>query len=61
MNRTFNILSRTESALIAMGASVFSVVTVGAVMALFVTATPDVAAHDHIVLEKVVITASKTV
>jgi hypothetical protein len=61
MNRTFNILSRTESVLVAMGASLFSVVTVGAVMALFVTATPDVAAHDHIVLEKVVITASKSV
>lgn len=61
MNRTFNILSRTESALVAVSASLFSVVTVGAVMALFVTATPDVAAHDHIVLERVVITASKSV
>jgi hypothetical protein len=61
MNRTFNLLSRTESVLVAMGASLFSVVTVGAVMALFATATPDAATHDHIVLEKVVITASKSV
>jgi hypothetical protein len=65
MNRTYNILSRTESVLIAMGASLFSVITVGAVMALFATstvaATSDVAAYDRIVLEKVVITAAKSV
>jgi hypothetical protein len=65
MNRTYNILSRTETVLVAMGASLFSVVTVGAVLAMFatstVTATPDVAAYDRIVLEKVVITAPKSV
>ncbi len=61
MNRTFNSLTRTESALIAMGASLFSVVTVGAVFALFTTTTPEIASHNHIVLEKVVITAPKAV
>ena len=40
MSRTFNILSRTETAVTAVFASVLSVVTVGAVAALFATATP---------------------
>jgi hypothetical protein len=65
MNRTYTMRSRTESILVAAGASFFSVVTVGAVIALFatstVTATPDVAAYDRIVLETVVITALKSV
>jgi hypothetical protein len=65
MNRTYTMLSRTESILVAAGASFFSVVTVGAVIALFATSTisaaPDMASHDRIVLEKVVITALKSV
>lgn len=62
MNRTFNILSRTESAFVAAGASMLSVATVGAVMAIFATATPDSVSSDRgpIVLDKVVITATKS-
>ncbi len=59
MNRTFNILTRTESAATAVCASLFSVVTVGAVLALFATATPTESV-DRVVLEPVVITASKS-
>jgi hypothetical protein len=58
MNRTFNILTRTESAATAVCASLFSVVTVGAVIALFATATPT-ESIDRVVLEPVVVTASK--
>jgi hypothetical protein len=60
MNRTFNILTRTESAVTAVCASLLSVVTVGAVMALFATAAPT-ESIDRVVLEPVVITASKSV
>jgi hypothetical protein len=59
MNRTFNILTRTESTVTAVCASLLSVVTVGAVMALFATATHEVAV-DRVVLEPVVITATKS-
>jgi hypothetical protein len=61
MNRTFNILTRTESAATAVCASLLSVLTVGAVAALFATATPGVATEglDRVVLEPVVITAPK--
>jgi hypothetical protein len=61
MNRTYNILSRTESAAVAVGASLFSIVTVGAVIALFATTTPEEAPLERIVLDTVVITAAKTV
>jgi len=59
MNRTFNILSRTESAATAISASLLSVVTIGAVMALFSTATPDAVHAETIAFDTVVITASK--
>jgi hypothetical protein len=63
MNRTFNILTRTESAVTAVCASLLSVVTVGAVMALFATAGTGASTEsvDRLVLEPVVITASKPV
>jgi hypothetical protein len=60
MNRTFNILTRTESAATAVCASLFSLVTVGAVIALFAAATPTESV-DRVVLEPVVITAPKSV
>jgi hypothetical protein len=60
MNRTFNILTRTESVVMAVCASLLSVITVGAVLSLFVTATPAVTV-DRVVLEPVVITAPKSV
>jgi hypothetical protein len=60
MNRTFNILTRTESAATAVCASLLSVITVGAVISLFATATPT-ATVDRVVLEPVVITAPKSV
>jgi hypothetical protein len=59
MNRTFNILTRTESAVTAVCASLLSVVTVGAVMALFATATPTESV-DRVVLKPIVVTASKS-
>jgi hypothetical protein len=62
MNRTYSILSRTESAAVAVGASLFSVITVGAVVALFATAAPaEISPLDRIVLDTVVITAAKPV
>jgi hypothetical protein len=61
MNRTYNILSRTESAVIAAGASILSIVTVGAVAALFATAASDAAPLERIVLDTVVINAAKSV
>jgi hypothetical protein len=61
MNRTYNILSRAESAVIAVGASILSIATVGAVAALFVTAATDAAPLERIVLDTVVITATKSV
>ncbi|MGL5004008.1 MAG: hypothetical protein ACRDAM_13805 [Casimicrobium sp.] len=39
MNRTFNILTRTESAVTAVCASLVSAFTVGVVLSLFATAT----------------------
>jgi hypothetical protein len=60
MNRTFNILTRTESAATAVCASLLSVVTVGAVLALFAVTTPTETV-DRVVLEPVVITAPKPV
>jgi hypothetical protein len=60
MNRTFNILTRTESVVTAVCASLLSVITVGAVIALFATTTP-VETTDRVVLEPVVITAPKSV
>jgi hypothetical protein len=59
MNRTFNVLTRTESAATAVCASLLSVATVGAVVALFATATPS-ESIDRVVLEPVVIVASKS-
>ena len=64
MNRTFNILSRTETAVTAVFASLLSVVTIGAVAALFSTATPVESLPTNvavITLEKVVITGSKSI
>ncbi len=61
MNRSFKILSRTESAATAVSASLLSVVTIGAVMALFSTATPDAASPALIAFDTVVITASKNI
>ena len=64
MNRTFNILSRAETAATAVFASVLSVVTIGAVAALFATATPTEAANTNVALvtfEKVTITGSKSI
>lgn len=61
MSRTFQILSRTESAVTAAGASLLSVITVGAVLAMFASATPDVSTTQPIVLELVPITAAKSV
>lgn len=59
--KSFQILSRTESAMSAAAASVLSVVTVGAVMALFATAAPDTASLDRVVLDTLVISAPKAV
>ena len=64
MSRTFNILSRTETAVTAVFASVLSVVTVGAVAALFATATPTEVLNAnvaHVTFEKVTITGSKAI
>ena len=64
MNRTFNILSRTETAVTAVFASVLSVVTVGAVAGLFATATPVESVNTTVALvtfEKVTITGSKSI
>ena len=64
MNRTFNILSRTETAVTAVFASILSVVTVGAVAALFATATPtEIPSTNvaHVTFEKVTITGSKSI
>ena len=61
MSRTFHILSRTESAATAVGASLFSVITVGAVLAMFASVTPDVSTTQPIVLERVTITALRSV
>jgi hypothetical protein len=60
MNRTFNILTRTELAATAVCASLLSVVTMGAVLGLFATASPSVTV-DRFVLETVVISAPKSV
>ena len=61
MSRTFQILSRTESAATAMGASLLSAITVGAVLALFASATSDVPTTQPIVLERVTIIALRSV
>ena len=64
MNRTFNILSRTEVAVTAVFASVLSVATVGAVAVLLATATPNETTNTNVAvvtLEKVTITGSKTI
>lgn len=60
MNRTYNPLTRTESAVTAVCASLLSVITVGAVLSLFATAKP-AETIDRVVLEPIVITASKAV
>ncbi len=60
MNRTFNILTRSESAATAVCASLLSVVTVGAVLALFATATLTESV-DRVVLEPIVVSAPKSV
>jgi hypothetical protein len=60
MSRTFHILSRTESAATAMGASLLSVITVVAVLALFAAVTPDVSSTQPIMLERVTITALRS-
>ena len=61
MSRTFHILSRTESTATAMGASLLSVITVGAVLAMFASVMPDVSTTQPIVLERVTITALRSV
>ena len=64
MSRTFNSLSRTEAAVTAGFASVLSVVTVGAVAALFATATPTEVLNTNVAqvtFEKVTITGSKSI
>lgn len=64
MNRTFTLLSRTESAVTAVFASLLSVVTVGAVAVLFSTATPSEPLPANvavITLEKVTITGTKSI
>ncbi len=58
-NRTFRSATAFQSAMTAISASVLSVVTVGAVLALFATATPDAAPATHVVLEKITLVASK--
>ena len=60
MSRTFKILSRTESAVTAVGASLLSVITVGAVLAVFASVTPDVSTTQTFVLERVTIVAAKS-
>ena len=64
MSRTFNILSRTETAVTAVFAGVLSVVSVGAVAALFATATPTEVLNANVAqvtFEKVTITGSKAI
>ena len=64
MNRTFNILSRTETAVTAVIASALSVATIGAVAALFATATPTETMNTSVAvvtLDKVTITGSKSI
>ena len=61
MSRTFQILSRTESAATAVGASLLSAITVGAVLALFASVTPDVSTTQPVVLERVTIVALRSV
>ena len=61
MSRTFQILSRTESAATAVGASLLSVITVGAVLAMFASVTPDESTTQPIVLERVTIVAARSV
>lgn len=64
MNRTFNILSRTETTVTAAFAGLLSVITVGAVAALFATSTPPDVPNTsvaHVTFEKVTITGSKTI
>ena len=61
MSRTFQILSRTESAATAVGASLLSVITVGAVLAMFASVKPDVSTTQTFVLERVTITALRSV
>lgn len=60
MNRTFRILSRTESAVTAVCASVLSVITVGAVFAMFASVSPDAQPVEHAVFDTVVISAAKS-
>lgn len=64
MNRTFKVLSRTETAVTAVFASALSAVTVGAVAALFATAAPteDTLTNvAQVTFEKVTITGSKSI
>ena len=64
MNRTFNSLTRTETAVSAAFASVLSVITVGAVAALFSTAMPTESLPTnvaHVTFEKVTISGSKSI
>ena len=61
MSRTFQILSRTESAATAVGASVLSVITLGAVLAMFASVTTDASTTQPIVLERVTIIALRSV
>ncbi len=61
MSRTFQILSRAESAATAVSASLLSVITVGAVLAMFASVTADVSTMQPIVLERVTITALRSV
>ena len=61
MSRTFQILSRTESTVTAVGASLLSAITVGALLAMFASVTPDVSTTQPIVLERVTIIAAKLV
>jgi hypothetical protein len=51
MRRPFHSRSRTESAATAAGASLLSVVTVGDVLAMFTSVTPDVSTTQPIMPE----------
>ena len=61
MSRTFSILSRTESTMSAVAASVLSAVTVGVVLASFASVAPSPAPANVYVMERVVITAARSV
>jgi hypothetical protein len=60
MNATLSILTRTESTMAAACATALSIVSLGAVLALFGSVTPDATPINHTVFDTVVITASRS-